>query len=166
MPVPTPSAPSEATGFFPRENFKGLPVATPKKKLESIVSADMIHQMEAFGPLAKPEADPSGLSPHTPGAKLDAGKPMPGLVLGDFARALQAVTDVGTYGARKYTPHGWVSVDNGISRYTDAMHRHLLKEAVGESRDADTGLLHAAHAAWNALARLDLMLREQEKVKV
>ena len=28
--------------------------------------------------------------------------------------------------------------------------------------EPDTALLHAAHAAWNALARLDLALREHE----
>jgi hypothetical protein len=108
------------------------------------------------------ERDPTGLDAHAPGAKLDAGKPRPGLVLGGFARALQAVTDVGTYGARKYTPHGWVLVPGGVERYTDAMHRHLLREAAGELRDPDTQLLHAAHAAWNALARLDLMIRAAE----
>lgn len=105
------------------------------------------------------ETDPHGISAHTPGAKLDAGKPRPGLVLGDFSRSLQAVVDVGTYGARKYTEHGWVAVPDGVARYTDAMHRHLMAEAAGELCDKDTGILHAAHAAWNALARLDLMIR-------
>lgn len=105
------------------------------------------------------ERDPHGTDAHTPGAKLDAGKPRPGLVLNGFARALQAVTDVGTYGAAKYTDNGWMQVPDGIARYTDAMHRHLLAEAAGEAADPDTELLHAAHAAWNALARLDLMLR-------
>ena len=106
------------------------------------------------------ERDPNGTDPHSPGAKLDAGKNRVGLVIGGFARALCAVGEVGTYGANKYTANGWQSVPNGIERYTDAMHRHLLREAVGEARDPDTELLHAAHAAWNALARLDLMLRE------
>lgn len=109
------------------------------------------------------EVDPNGLDRHAPGAKLDAGKVRAGLVLGGFARALTEVARVGTYGANKYSPHGWVSVPDGIDRYTDAMHRHLLAEAAGQQRDADTDLLHAAHAAWNTLARLDLMLREQEQ---
>ena len=34
-------------------------------------------------------------------------------------------------------------------------------EARGELHDADTQLEHAAHAAWNALARLELLLRGQ-----
>lgn len=106
-----------------------------------------------------PELDPTGKDPHAPGAKLDAGKNRLGLVLGGFALALEQVGRVGTYGAQKYTADGWVSVPNGIERYTDAMYRHMLREAAGEAVDRDTGLLHAAHAAWNALARLDLAIR-------
>lgn len=108
------------------------------------------------------ESDPHGLCPHAPGAKLDAGKVRAGLVLGGFARALLAVCEVGEYGATKYSPDGWKFVPGGIDRYTDAMHRHLLAEAAGQARDADTEMLHAAHAAWNALARLDLMIRRAQ----
>lgn len=36
-----------------------------------------------------PEHDPTGRSAHEPGAKLDAGKPRCGLVLGGFSRALE-----------------------------------------------------------------------------
>ena len=115
--------------------------------------------VETFSPL---EADPNGKAPNESGAKLDRGKPRCGLVLLGFARALQEVSKVGTYGARKYTDSGWVEVPNGVPRYTDAMIRHLLREAEGEPYDPDTGLLHAAHAAWNALARLDLALRQPD----
>jgi len=107
------------------------------------------------------ERDPNGVDPHTPGAKLDAGKPMAGL-LGDFSRALLAVAEVGTFGARKYTRGGWQSVPDGVVRYTDALWRHLLKERLG-TFDSDSDLRHAAHLAWNALARLELMLRESDE---
>lgn len=107
------------------------------------------------------ELDPLGKSAHDPGSKLDAGKNRLGLVLGDFARALTEVGRVGTYGASKYTDRGWVEVPNGVDRYTDALYRHLMREAVGEDMDPDTGIHHAAHAAWNALARLDLLIRKQ-----
>lgn len=107
----------------------------------------------------KIETDPTGRAAHEAGAKLDYGKNRLGLVVGGFSRALQAVGEVGTYGANKYTDNGWIEVPDGVNRYTDAMYRHLMKEASGEQRDKDTELLHAAHAAWNALARLDLMLR-------
>lgn len=113
--------------------------------------------------MAKPaEADPAGLDQHAPGAKLDAGKIRPALVLGGFARALIEVTKVGTGGAAKYTEHGWTQVPNGQASYDDAQLRHWLAEHAGQPADPDTELLHAAHAAWNTLARLDLMLRERE----
>jgi hypothetical protein len=98
---------------------------------------------------------------HVGGAKLDAGKVRAGLVLGDFAKALQAVAQVGTMGATKYTDSGWLQTPNGRARYTDAMLRHYLAEAAGETHDSQSGIAHAAHLAWNALARLELMLRER-----
>lgn len=116
------------------------------------------HEMLTFHPR---EADPNGYEANKPGAKLDAGKNRLGLVLGGFSRALQEVGEVGTVGAEKYTDNGWISVPNGIDRYTDAMYRHLFAESNGELVDEQTGLHHAAHAAWNALARLDLILRQQ-----
>ena len=109
------------------------------------------------------EVDPYGCMQHSPGSKLDSGKPRLGLVLMDFSRAVRAVSEVGTYGAQKYTDHGWISVPDGVSRYTDAMLRHLLAEGKGEIHDPESGLMHAAQVAWNALARLDLQLRELEE---
>jgi len=106
------------------------------------------------------ETDPTGRSPNAPGAKLDEGKNRLGLVLFGFARALQQVGRVGTYGAKKYSDNGWESVPDGERRYTDAMFRHLMKEAEGEVIDPETELYHAAQTAWNALARLELMLRK------
>jgi hypothetical protein len=105
------------------------------------------------------ESDPNGIDPHGPGAKLDAGKLKAALVMGDFARALTEVIRVGTFGANKYSAHGWLSVPSGVDRYTDAMQRHFLTESKGEIMDPDSNIMHAAHLAWNALARLELMLR-------
>lgn len=120
-------------------------------------TADREAWREAVG-----EKDPLGKDAHEPGAKLDHGKNRLGLIVFGFSRALGEVGRVGTYGANKYTDNGWMSVPNGIERYTDALLRHLLKEAQGEAVDQDTELLHAAHLAWNSLARLELMLREKE----
>lgn len=106
------------------------------------------------------ESDPHGKDPHHPGAKLDAGKPMMSLVLMDMNLALERVAAVATYGANKYTKGGWLHVPDGQRRYTDAMFRHLLKEP-NELLDPETGIEHAAHAAWGALARLQLMLLER-----
>lgn len=107
------------------------------------------------------ESDPHGLDPHTPGAKMDAGKPPLRLILQAMPRALLAVAKVGGYGAQKYTESGWLHVDRGIERYTDAMLRHVVSEGIGHI-DPESGFPHAAHAAWGALARLELMLRAQE----
>jgi len=107
------------------------------------------------------ERDPNGLAPGMPGAKLDAGKPRAGLVLGDFSRALRAVAEVGTHGAVKYSARGWLAVPDGEGRYTDALYRHLLADASGDALDVDSGLQHLAHAAWNLLAVLELRLRSQ-----
>lgn len=97
--------------------------------------------------MATRETDPTGKHAHDKGAKLDAGKNRLGLVLFGFSRALQEVGKVGTYGANKYTDNGWVDVTDGEPRYTDAMMRHLMREAAGEQRDQESGLLHAACAA-------------------
>ena len=96
------------------------------------------------------------------GVKHDGGKTRPSLVILSMSRALQAVSEVATFGAEKYTDDGWCQVPDGMRRYTDAMLRHQLAEACGEANDSESGLAHAAHIAWNALARLDLMLRTSE----
>lgn len=111
------------------------------------------------------EKDPNGMDPHTPGAKLDAGKLRAGLVLGDFARALTEVVKVGTHGAEKYAASGWLQVPDGLTRYEDARLRHYLKRAAGESIDPDSGLLHLAHEAWNLLAVLELAVRQRESAE-
>lgn len=110
------------------------------------------------------ESDPNGRNPHEPGAKLDNGKaPVFRGAVGYFPRALREVSKVSSFGASKYTWMGWLNVPDGINRYSDAMVRHLLSESEGEDCDADSGLAHAAHCAWNSLARLELMLKEKEK---
>jgi hypothetical protein len=76
---------------------------------------------------------------------------------------LVAVAEVSAHGATKYTWNGWETVPDGIARYGDALARHVLKEAMEGPVDKDSHLTHMAHAAWNALARLELALREQER---
>lgn len=110
------------------------------------------------------EIDMYGLDQHDPGAKLDAGKPELDLLL-DFGMALMEVGKVCTYGRKKYSKAGWLQVKDGEARYTAALLRHLLKENYEEC-DADTDLLHAAHGAWNSLARLEKMLRKKGNINV
>lgn len=93
--------------------------------------------------------------------KYDGGKsPVFCGALDYFPRALAAVADVSAFGASKYAWKGWQDVDNGFERYSDALVRHLTAPATGDFFDKDSGLLHEAHAAWNALARLELRLAE------
>ena len=114
-------------------------------------------------PCANKETDPDGKSLNEPGAKADAGKLRPSLVLRDMANAILAVTKVATDGAIKYTPGGWLFVSEALERYEDAHLRHMLKRFAGEQIDSDSHSLHLAHEAWNALAKLELHLRNANK---
>lgn len=114
--------------------------------------------------VATTELDPTGKAANEPGAKLDAGKsPLYRGFFNYFPRAIRAVADVSAFGAAKYSWGGWRSVPDGYTRYSDALVRHIDDEAAGEFLDRDSKLFHAAHAAWNALARLELMLEELEQ---
>ena len=104
------------------------------------------------------------------GIKHDQGKPKVGMVLQYFPLATLEVAKCGTYGTKKYGngkfwDHNWEKVENGVERYSDAMLRHFLSEAT-EGTDKDTDLLHACHVAWNALARLELMLKKEKNKNV
>lgn len=113
---------------------------------------------DIYAPDDKAEQDPAGLTLSTPGAKADANKPRVDLIFDGMPLALLEVARVATFGAAKYSEHGWLKVPNGFQRYTAAMDRHRLQE--GEFIDRDSGLAHAAHCAWNALARLELLMQE------
>lgn len=95
------------------------------------------------------------------GTKYDGDKPRLDLVLGDFSRALLEVGKVGTFGAKKYEDHNWLLVKEGKERYSNALLRHYLEDKTCHT-DGETGLLHLAHLAWNALAVLELSLREND----
>ena len=109
------------------------------------------------------EKDPDGLQPGEAGAKLDHGKPKCAQILGMFARALWNISEIGTFGADKYSMGGWEHVEDGENRYADAGMRHFLIAKMGEEIDPDSEKLHLAHEAWNALAKLELYLRKMEK---
>jgi hypothetical protein len=73
------------------------------------------------------------------------------------------IAKISDFGAHKYTWGGWQHVEDGAIRYGDAQVRHICKAAIDGVTDPDSGKLHAAHEAWNALARLELILREWEE---
>ena len=117
-----------------------------------------------FEALYSGESDPNGLAASAPGAKLDAGKPRASL-LKQFGLALLEVAKVATGGAAKYSAGGWQFVEDGIERYDNAKWRHALTEHY-QPIDPDFGLLHAAHEAWDALAKLELMCRERDGIVI
>lgn len=90
----------------------------------------------------------------TKGVKHDSGKPLAGLMVKDFAGALLAVSEVTTFGAGLYAPSNWRVVDNAEDRYWNAMIRHILDYAAGDTKDSDSRLPCLAHIAWNVLALL------------
>lgn len=117
------------------------------------------------------EKDPYGIDPKTGGAKLDFGKSATFQgALAYFPRAIMEVAKVSQYGAGKYHWKGWEKVPDGYNRYSDAMVRHICKESIEGEWDLDAkndpkypgDVRHAAQAAWNALARLELILKDQE----
>jgi hypothetical protein len=74
------------------------------------------------------------------------------------ARALWDVAKVMTFGANKYNDNNWRQ-PGSLQRYIGSAMRHLNAMQRGEDFDSDTGLLHAAHLACNALFILEALLQ-------
>jgi hypothetical protein len=78
--------------------------------------------------------------------------------------ALQQVAVVSAYGRDKYgvtyDARNWERVEDAKGRYGDAQLRHIVQESSDGLFDRESRLLHAAHAAWNALARLEMIARQ------
>ena len=64
---------------------------------------------------------------------------------------LEQVLDVLEFGAIKYSPNAWQSVNNGLERYKKAMLRHMMSYLKGEKIDSESGLSHLSHLATNIL---------------
>jgi hypothetical protein len=94
------------------------------------------------------------------GIKHDSGKLRLAEMMQDFREPLSAVCRVWEFGADKYEKSNWQKVDNALDRYTNAMLRHLMEEQASDY-DRESYLLHAAHVAWNALARLHFILKDK-----
>ena len=94
------------------------------------------------------------------GQKHDAGKIRMDLLPFE---ALEAVAEVLTFGAKKYTDDGWQRVENAGARYRAATLRHFCADQKGEKRDPESGLLHAAHLATNALFILWFEIQKEKQ---
>lgn len=94
------------------------------------------------------------------GMKFDGDKARVDLLVDGCPKALMAISDVLTYGAKKYDDHNWQVVPNGPQRYKAAMMRHILAHASGEPVDSETGISHLAHAACCVMFMLELELKK------
>jgi len=100
------------------------------------------------------------------GKKYDAGKaPVFRGFIQYFPRAIKSVSMVSMFGAKKYNVAyeevSYQKVDEGYGRYSDADARHLVEECINPV-DADSELEHAQMHAWNAMARLEMLLKGRE----
>lgn len=91
--------------------------------------------------------------------KKDKGKTLAAIPFQDFPDAIQELYGVCTFGAEKYSRSSWRKVEDGVTRYSDAMARHFT-DHFREGVDAETQYSHLAHLAWNALALLQLKYEE------
>lgn len=88
------------------------------------------------------------------GKKFDQEKPLMSLLPFE---ALREVAEILTFGAVKYGHHNW-RLGMKWSRIQDAMLRHYEAFARGEDFDPESGKLHTAHLACNALFLLTYQL--------
>lgn len=76
---------------------------------------------------------------------------------------IEKLVEVFHFGASKYGPNTWQGLEDGENRYRAALLRHLTAHEKGELRDPESGLLHAQHLAWNALAILYFAIKKEGK---
>jgi hypothetical protein len=90
-----------------------------------------------------------------------------------FPRAIAEVARVSDMGCAKYSAppgdKGYLDVEDGYRRYTEALGRHLIAETLegpintekgGALPEEGVAVFHAAQVAWCALARLERYLRD------
>ena len=80
------------------------------------------------------------------GSKYDGNKAQFGLLPPD---ALEAVAEVMTKGAEKYSANNWCGLE--LSRVLNSLERHINKFKSGIDYDADSGQHHLAHAIANTM---------------
>jgi hypothetical protein len=78
-----------------------------------------------------------------------------------FPEALRGVARVTAYGEKKYARFNYLK-GAPASQSIDCALRHLLAWYNGEDKDAESGLNHLDHFAWNAMRLADEMQRRPE----
>ena len=79
--------------------------------------------------------------------KTDTGKNRVSLIDPAFVLLLG---DVLTFGAEKYEANNWQKCED-ISRYEDALLRHIYAYLSGEKVDPESGMSHLGHAAFGLM---------------
>lgn len=95
-------------------------------------------------------------NPAEPEYKFDKGKTRIGYMMAQFPHAMEEVARIATDGAAIHGDANWSKIS--IERWLDAHYRHMNKYLMGVTIDEDSGSNHLGHAAWSALAVLELYL--------
>lgn len=74
---------------------------------------------------------------------------------------IEKVVEIYTFGAKKYKENSWQNLPNGYQRYKAALFRHITAYEKGEVYDSESGCMHLAHAAWNAISMLYFGMRAE-----
>lgn len=101
--------------------------------------------------------------PKEEGVKTNKNKPQLSILFTQFPKALEAIARCSEYGHLKYrdTDFDYLNyqrVEGGSKTYADAGLRHRLHKK--STADTESQLPHAYHVAWNALAELELLIKE------
>lgn len=133
----------------------------------SNISANAVARWVAEGRRAASTPDPKMDAAPTPGFDSSKegrknGKIRMELVFNGMPNALMALGKCMTWAieVKGYEEDDFLTVPDGPKKYRGAMLRHDLREILGETVDDESGLIHATHTAWNAMARLEILLRE------
>lgn len=92
-------------------------------------------------------------------AHRDAGKPDPLLLFKGVPDAISVIIDVLDFGAQKYEPFSWRTVEP--DRFDASARRHMLARDCGQKLDAESGLPHRAHEVVNLLFQLQCEIEQR-----
>lgn len=103
------------------------------------------------------------------GLKFSNDKPKLHLLFRQFPNAIQEIVKLSEYGHNKYIEgdedyQNFSRVENPDTAYIDAELRHLCDMYSKDIKD-ESGFIHKAHKAWNALADLELTLKNNNYEK-
>jgi hypothetical protein len=82
-----------------------------------------------------------------------------------FPRAMAELARISEFGVKKYkvVMGDMTYLDQSADYYLEKIGKHLLEEALrGPVNEEDGGVKHAGQIAWNALARLERMLKDED----